>query len=68
MVGWPLRWRAAAMARWRTASGLRVGHAEAVPVERLAQRWLDGPQLGCGGVNAAELLDELEGTFGFAAV
>jgi hypothetical protein len=24
-AGWPLRWRAAAMARWRTASGLRAG-------------------------------------------
>jgi hypothetical protein len=24
-AGWPLRWRAAATARWRTASGLRVG-------------------------------------------
>jgi hypothetical protein len=24
-TGWPLGWRAAAMARWRTASGLRVG-------------------------------------------
>jgi hypothetical protein len=25
VTGWPLRWRAAATARWRTASGLRVG-------------------------------------------
>jgi hypothetical protein len=25
VAGWPLRWRAAAMARWRTASGLRAG-------------------------------------------
>ena len=25
VAGWPVRWRAAAMARWRTASGLRAG-------------------------------------------
>ena len=25
VTGWPLRWRAAATARWRTASGLGVG-------------------------------------------
>ena len=25
MAGWPLRWRAAALARWRIASGLRAG-------------------------------------------
>jgi hypothetical protein len=39
-----------------------------VATEGIAQRWLAGPQLGCGGVNAAELLGELEGAFSFAAV
>jgi hypothetical protein len=36
--------------------------------ERLAQRRPGGAQLGGGGVDAAELLGELEGPFGFAPV
>jgi hypothetical protein len=52
------------------ADGLGVagGHAEAVATEGLAQRRPGGPQLGRGGIHAAELLGELEGAFGLAAV
>jgi hypothetical protein len=36
--------------------------------EGFAQRRPGGPELGCGGVDAAELLGELEGAFGLGAV
>src|SRR5215207_83179 len=52
------------------ADGLGVagGHAEAVASEGLAQRWPGGAQLSRGGVDAAELFGELEGTFGLGPV
>jgi hypothetical protein len=39
-----------------------------VATEGLAQRRPGGAQLGRGGVDAAELLGELEGAFGFGPV
>jgi hypothetical protein len=68
VAGWPVRLWAAAMARWRTASGLGVGHAEAVATEGFAQRRPGGAQLSGGGVHTAQSLGELEGAFGFGAV
>jgi hypothetical protein len=52
------------------ADGLGVagGHAKPVAGEGLAQRRPGGAQLGGGGVDAAQLLGELEGAFGLGAV
>jgi len=36
--------------------------------EGFAQRRPGGVQLGCGGIDAAELFRELQGAFGFGAV
>jgi hypothetical protein len=68
VTGWPLRWRAAAMARWRTASGLRGGHAQAVAGEGLAQRRPGGAQFLSGSVDAAQLLGQRVGALGFGPV
>jgi Transposase domain (DUF772) len=57
-----------ALAGLLVAFGVAGGHAEPVAAERLAQRRPGGPQLGRGGVDAAEPLGKLEGAFGFAAV
>jgi hypothetical protein len=48
--------------------GVGGGHAQAVAGEGLAQRRPGGAQLAGGGVDAAELLSEGEGAFGFGAV
>jgi hypothetical protein len=52
------------------ADGLGVAgrHAQAVAGEGLAQRRPAGPELGRGGVDAAQSLGELGGAFGFAPV
>src|SRR5215211_5438980 len=52
------------------ADGFRVAgrHAEAVAGEGLAQRRPGSAELLCGGVDAAELLGELKGAFGFGPV
>jgi hypothetical protein len=68
MAGWPPRWRAASMARWRTASGLRAGMPRPWRVKAFAQRRPGGGELLGGGVDAAELLGQLEGALGLAAV
>jgi hypothetical protein len=56
------------MARWRTASGLGGGHAQAVASEGFAQRRPRGAQLGGGGIDTAQPLGRGEGAFGFGAV
>jgi hypothetical protein len=48
--------------------GVAGRHPEAVAGEGLAQRRPGGPQLLCGGVDAAELLGPGEGTLGFGPV
>ena len=68
VAGWPLRWRAAAMARWRTASGLRAGMPRPWRVKALRSDGQVVPSSVGGGVDAAQLLGELEGAFGLAAV
>jgi len=52
------------------ADGLGVAgwHAQAVATEGLAQRRPGGAQLGGGGVDAAELLGQGEGAFGFGPI
>jgi hypothetical protein len=52
------------------ADGFRVagGHAQAVAVEGFAQRRPSGAQLLSSGIDAAELLGQLEGAFGLGAV
>jgi hypothetical protein len=49
-------------------SGVAGRHAQAVAGEALAQRRPGGVQLGRGGVDAAQLLGELEGAFGLGPV
>jgi hypothetical protein len=56
------------MARWRTASGLRAGMPRPWRVKVFAQRRPGGAELGRGGIDAAELLGQLESTFGLGAV
>jgi hypothetical protein len=48
--------------------GVADGHAQAVAGEGFAQRWPGGLQLLRGDVDAAELLSQREGAFGFGAV
>src|SRR4029450_5004533 len=48
--------------------GVAGGHAEPMPLKGFAQRRPGGAQLGCGGVDAAELLGQLERAFGLGAV
>ena len=67
-MGWPVRWRAAAMARWRTASGLRLGMPRPWRPKALRSDGQVVAQLLSGGVDAAELLGEGEGTFGLSPV
>jgi hypothetical protein len=56
----------AATARWRTASGVASGHAQPWRVKALrSDGWCSALR---GGVDAAELLGELEGAFGFGPV
>jgi hypothetical protein len=40
--GWPVRWRAAAMAALPDGLGVAGGHAQAVAGEGFAQRWPGG--------------------------
>jgi hypothetical protein len=68
VAGWPLRWRVAAMARWRTGFGVGGGHAQAVAGEGFAQRRPGGAQLGGGGVDAAKLLGQRVGPLSFGPV
>jgi hypothetical protein len=72
-----IQWRCGRLAAALASGGerplaghLRVArrHAKAMPLEGFPQRRPGGAELGCGGVDAAELLGELEGAFGFAAV
>src|SRR5215210_1659585 len=63
-AGWPLRWRAAAMARRRTASGFRAGMPRPWWVSALRSDGQVVPQLLGGGVDAAQLLGQGEGAFG----
>jgi hypothetical protein len=58
----PLRWRACGPPRGCGRAG------EPVAGEGFAQRRPGGTQLGRGGVDAAQLLGELEGAFGFGSV
>jgi hypothetical protein len=48
--------------------GVACGHAEAVPLEGLAQRRPGGAQLLRGGIHAAESFRQREGAFGLRAV
>jgi hypothetical protein len=48
--------------------GVAGGHAEPMAVEGLAQRRPGGPQLGRGGIHAAQLFGEGEGAFGLDPV
>jgi hypothetical protein len=48
--------------------GVASWHAEPVATEGLAQRRPRGPQLGGGGVDAAELFGQRVGAFGFGPV
>jgi hypothetical protein len=66
-MGWPLRWRAASIARWRTASGLGVGMPRPWRVKALRSDGRGAELLG-GGVDAAEPLGELECAFGLGPV
>ena len=68
VAGWPVRWRAAAMARWRTASGLRAGMPRPWRVKALRSDGQVVPSSVGGGVDAAELLGERVGAFGLGAV
>ena len=67
-MGWPVRWRAAAMARWRTASGLRLGMPRPWRPKALRSDGQVVAQLLSGGVDAAELLGELESALGLGLV
>jgi hypothetical protein len=68
VAGWPLRWRAAAMARWRTASGLRAGIPSLWRVNALRSDGQVVPNSAAAALTPTELLGHLEGPFGFAAV
>jgi hypothetical protein len=54
VAGRPLRWRAASMARCRTASGLRAGMPSPWRVKALRSDGQVVPQLGGGRVDAAQ--------------
>jgi hypothetical protein len=68
MAGWPVRWRAAATARCRTASELRAGMPSPWRVKALRSDGRVVPEFRCGGVDAAQPLGELEGAFGLGPV
>jgi hypothetical protein len=67
-AGWPLRCRGAGDGALTDGLGVVRRHAEPVVGEGLAQRRPGGVQLGRGGVDAAQLLGELEGAFGLGPV
>jgi hypothetical protein len=63
-AGWPACWLAAALARWRTASGLRTGMPRPWRAKALRSDGQVVPQLGRGGIHAAELFGQGEGALG----
>jgi hypothetical protein len=68
VAGWPVRRRAAATARCRTASGLRAGMPSPWRVKALRSDGQVVPQLGGGGVDAAQLFGQGEGSLGLGPV
>ena len=62
LAGWPVRWRAASVTRWRRLR-VALGRAEAVAGEGLVQRRPSGAELGRGRVDAAQPLGQGEGAF-----